>query len=253
MKDFFISYTKNDEVWAEWIAGVLEAAEYSVFMMLWDIQPGNNFAKEMDKGLKACNKIIALISEDYMNSGYACSEWLVGFCNDPIGENIKVIPVKIEDIDIEGLLKPRVYIDLIECNEDEAKDRLLKGVSEAAIERKGAFPGVIKAKRPNAKTASFPGTIKANLSFKRLRLGDINELVGRNEAMLWLEEHLLEVSSNSAVALVSLHAMGGMGKTFLAQAFAEKHGGEHTCIPIYLGDQGVFDAGIDLLNRLSRE
>ena len=50
MKDFFISYTKTDKAWAEWIAWTLEAAGYSTVIQAWDFRPGSNFVLEMQTG-----------------------------------------------------------------------------------------------------------------------------------------------------------------------------------------------------------
>lgn len=36
MTDFFISYTKADKEWAEWIGWVLEAARFKVVLQAWD-------------------------------------------------------------------------------------------------------------------------------------------------------------------------------------------------------------------------
>ena len=35
MKDFFISYSQNDEQWAEWVAWELEDLGYQVLMQRW--------------------------------------------------------------------------------------------------------------------------------------------------------------------------------------------------------------------------
>jgi hypothetical protein len=47
MKDFFISYAKADQPWAEWIAWKLEDAGYSTVIQAWDFRPGANFVLEM--------------------------------------------------------------------------------------------------------------------------------------------------------------------------------------------------------------
>ena len=46
-KDFFISYTKADRQWAEWIAWQLDQAGYSLVIQAWDFGPGKNFVWEM--------------------------------------------------------------------------------------------------------------------------------------------------------------------------------------------------------------
>jgi hypothetical protein len=47
---FFISYTRVDEEWAEWIAWCLEEdGGYHVVVQVWDFRPGNNFVLLMQQ------------------------------------------------------------------------------------------------------------------------------------------------------------------------------------------------------------
>ena len=111
-KDFFISYTKQDEQWALWIAGTLEIAGYSTIVQAWDFRPGENFVISMDDALKNSEIFIAVMSEAYLNSTYCKAEWTAAFTNNPSMEKRSFIPVLIEKIKNDGLLKPVVYIDL---------------------------------------------------------------------------------------------------------------------------------------------
>jgi hypothetical protein len=47
--NFFVSYTRADRPWAEWIAWELEHAGHSVIVQAWDVRPPANFAVEMEK------------------------------------------------------------------------------------------------------------------------------------------------------------------------------------------------------------
>jgi hypothetical protein len=38
--DFFVSYTRSDQLWAEWISWVLEDAGFRVVVQAWDFGPG---------------------------------------------------------------------------------------------------------------------------------------------------------------------------------------------------------------------
>jgi TIR domain len=49
--NFFISYTRNDEQWAKWIADALEEAGYSTVLQAWDFRPGENFVERMDRAM----------------------------------------------------------------------------------------------------------------------------------------------------------------------------------------------------------
>ncbi len=126
--DFLISYTSVNEDIAEWIAWQLEEAGYRVVIQKWDFIPGSSFVREMRKALEIAHRMIAVISEAYYKSTYAMSEWDAAFAEDPDGTNRTLIPVRIENFDVSGLAKPRVYIDIVGCNEDKARQKLLDGV-----------------------------------------------------------------------------------------------------------------------------
>src|SRR5947209_13068309 len=119
-KDFFIRYNHRDAAWAEWIAWQLEGAGYTTIIQAWDFSAGSNFALEMDRSVKEAQRLIAVLSTSYLNSGFAASEWAVKFGEDPKSEQCKIIPVRIEDVHPKGLLSPIVYIDLVGKDETNA-------------------------------------------------------------------------------------------------------------------------------------
>ena len=141
--DFFVSYTSTDSETAEWIAWHLEEAGYTVVIQKWDFVPGASFVEEMQRGLQRADKMIAVISDAYFKSGFAKSEWGAAFAKDPDGMNRTLIPVRIENFDVSGLAKPFIYIDLVGCDEEAAKERLLNGVQGKRLKPQTApkFPG----------------------------------------------------------------------------------------------------------------
>jgi TIR domain len=160
-KNFFISYTRANRQWAEWIAMELENADYTTIIQAWDILPGANFIAEMDEASKRAERTIPVLSTAYLKSDYAFAEWAVAFRNDPKGKQRKVLPVRIEECVVEGLLGPIVYIDLVDVLTDEAsaRERLLTGVKQGRAKPASvAFPGAPKPSAPRTHTATFPGT-----------------------------------------------------------------------------------------------
>src|SRR5436309_8636470 len=109
-KDFFISYNHRDAAWAEWIAWQLEVAGYTTTIQAWDSRAGSNFVLEMDRSVKEAQRLIAVLSTSYLNSGFTASEWATKFVEDPKSEECKVIPVRIEDVHPQGLLSAIMYI-----------------------------------------------------------------------------------------------------------------------------------------------
>src|SRR5262245_42418351 len=127
-KDFFISYTAKDRKWAEWIAWQLEAIQFTSIIQAWDFGVGSDFIEEMDRATQKARRTIAVISPDYFKSKFTKAEWHVAFAEDPTGEDRKLIPVRVRECDVEGLLRVRVYIDLVGKDIAEAKDELMRQV-----------------------------------------------------------------------------------------------------------------------------
>jgi len=129
MKDFFISYNSADKSQAEWIGWQLEHAGYSVIIQAWDFGPGQNFVLEMQRAAAEARRTIAVLSPDYLNAKFTAPEWAAAFVQDPIGEKRLLIPIKVRPVDLVGLLRPIVYIDLVGASDrNEALRRLLEGV-----------------------------------------------------------------------------------------------------------------------------
>jgi hypothetical protein len=53
MPNFFISYTRADRVWAEWVAWTVEEAGYTTTIEARDFRPENNFAVELQRATVA--------------------------------------------------------------------------------------------------------------------------------------------------------------------------------------------------------
>src|SRR5260221_2146604 len=143
-KHFFISYTSADRPWAEWIAWQLEQEGYTTLIQAWDFAPGSNFVREMDTAASTAERTIAVLSTEYVQSGFTPSEWAAAFAHDPKGEQRLLVPVRIRPCDVEGLLGQVVYIDLVGRNEQEARTVLLAGVrhERAKPAPSPAFPAI---------------------------------------------------------------------------------------------------------------
>ncbi|XGV95364.1 MAG: TIR domain-containing protein [Leptolyngbya sp. BL-A-14] len=157
MKDFFISYTGNDRTWAEWIAWVLEDAQYSVVIQAWDFRVGGNFVLDMQKATEA-KRTIAVLSNLYFTKPFPQSEWAAAFAQDPTSAHRKLIPVRVEDCQPTRLLNQIVYVDVFNCDESEAQQRLLAAVKDGRMkpDQRPHFPGK-PAQREIPDHVPFPG------------------------------------------------------------------------------------------------
>ncbi|HTK10404.1 MAG TPA: toll/interleukin-1 receptor domain-containing protein [Ktedonobacteraceae bacterium] len=142
-KDFFISYNKNDRRWGEWIAWQLEQEGFSVIIQAWDFLPGTNFALKIQEATTVAKQMIAVLSQDYLNAPFTQAEWATAFIQDPTGQKRTLLPIRVRECTLTGLLASIVYIDLLESDESTARSRLLRGVSNNRTKPTiaPAFPG----------------------------------------------------------------------------------------------------------------
>ncbi|WP_261569272.1 toll/interleukin-1 receptor domain-containing protein [Frankia gtarii] len=135
--DFFISYTKADQRWAEWVAWQLEAADYRVLIQAWDFVPGSDWRVKMEQGISRATRTIAVLSHAYLSSVYGGEEWRAARAADPEGLARKLLPVRVEECDRPGVLRTVVSVDLFDVAADVARRRLLDGI-------RGALDGRVK-------------------------------------------------------------------------------------------------------------
>ncbi|MEW5821276.1 MAG: hypothetical protein AB1782_13870, partial [Cyanobacteriota bacterium] len=75
---------------------------------------------------------------------YTYPEWSSAFADDPKGDKRKLIGVRVSKCQLEGMLKNRIYIDLVDISDEEvAKKRLFEGIKEGRNKPSSAplFPG----------------------------------------------------------------------------------------------------------------
>jgi len=198
--DFFISYTAVDRAWAEWVAWQLEAAGYTVMLQAWDFRPGSNFVLQMRSALDRCNRTLAIISPAYFDSVYAAAEWSAAFTSAGAAGESSLLMVQVSPVQLPRLLRPWVYIDLVDQDEASAVRKLLTGVS-----RTRAKP-IDQPPLPYASTTSasnFPGR-QASSSVHRPRC------FGRGDILNKLRQRL-----NRAAHPLYLVGPAGIGKSAL--------------------------------------
>ncbi len=110
-KEFFISYNSADSSKAEWVAWILEEAGYSTIIQAWDFKAGVQFPVMMQKAAIEADRMIACLSNAYLDALFTQPEWAAFFVKDPTGKEGKLLPVRIEDFDPPGMFQSMVYIE----------------------------------------------------------------------------------------------------------------------------------------------
>ena len=246
MTDFFISYTKADQPWAEWIAWTLEGSGYSVRIQSWDSRPGANFVLEMQRATSIANRIIAVLSQKYLESNYTASEWGAAFAQDPQGKKLKLIPIRVAPCQLTDILAPIIYLDLLGLPEEDARAALLGAFStrnKPALPP--SFPGATTPHKPslNLSQPSFPGISQTtstplaeslasvmegaeqNPKEARLSITQRLQLVRQLNAILPQQFNMLLVALNPEPGLIPSMPTAQSDRTTALVAWAEGPGG----------------------------
>jgi hypothetical protein len=128
--EFFLSYTRADREWAEWIGWQIQAAGWSVLVPDWRMVPGSNWAHAMAEGLEA-ERMIVVLSPDYLDSELCRAERWTAFSSDPLGRDRRVLVMRVAECARPDFLKMIVDVDLFGLPEQEARAALLDAIAQA--------------------------------------------------------------------------------------------------------------------------
>ena len=98
-------------------------------------------------------RTVLVLSENYLRSSFAASEWAAAFAQDPTGTQRRLVPVCISRCEPDGILRALIFIDIVGLDEATARSRLLDGVQDGRGKpaTAPAYPGGVTA-------PAFPGT-----------------------------------------------------------------------------------------------
>ena len=219
-QDFFISYSQADRTWAEWLTWELEAVGYTTLLQAWDMPAGTAFVHAMDHAVKYTRHVLLVLSPAYLRSAMAEAEWRPAFKADPSGEQRRLLPVRVEACEPQGLLADRVWIDLVGADEATARTRLREEVANAlrSSGRPATAPHFPRAPAAAPERTRFPTALPPvwNVPYRRNP-----NFTGREELLGSLADRLA-AGGSTAVTQV-LQGAGGVGKTTLAVEYAYRH------------------------------
>jgi tetratricopeptide (TPR) repeat protein len=215
--DVFISYTGRDWGWASWLDFTLREAGYTTKVQGYDFMVGKSFVNAMDEALKQSRLVACLLSPAYLDSRWCGEEWQVALLKE------KLLPLRIAECDLDGLLAPRAYLDLVGVAEVEARERIVAELKK----RYGEDPRPkVKPAFPRSAVASpgprFPGSLPAiwNITEERNPY-----FTGRDQALGDLHQAL--TAGKTAALTQAIKGLGGVGKSQLALEYAFRHVGEY--------------------------
>ncbi len=236
-KDFFVSYTGRDRRWAEWIAFTLEEAGYTTIIQAWDSRPGMNVVAMMNDATRQTERTIAVLSRAYLESEFGFAEWAAAFRRDPTGNQRRLVPVRIEACDVQGLLGSIVSLDLVGLDEARAKEQLLAGVKpERAKPLSAGFPRSASSPKSGALVLErplFPPSLppRWNIPYPRnpYFLGR-EEVLDQLTAALRTGQPIALSQPAKDIHLQAISGLGGIGKTHVALEYAYRYRSDYQAV-----------------------
>jgi TIR domain-containing protein len=205
--DFFLSRRGSVAAIAQEVTDVLKGSGYEVVVQDYDFQIGESWVLAIHDCLKSSRDLIILLTSDYEKSHYTREEFAAFWkkqADEP--EKHRIIVLRCEDVQPEGLLSHNVFQDLVGVTDaEERKRRIL-----SAAKRRSAVPA--PPPRP------FIGVPPRIASF-----------TGREEELSRLDAILMHdkaaAITQARVGRVAVQGMGGVGKTSLAVEYAHRFKG----------------------------
>ena len=137
---------------------MIERGGYQPIIQAWHFRPGEDFVLKMQQAATESDMAIAVVSEAYLKAEFTQPEWTAAFARDPTGEKRGLIPIRVAECSLTGMLLPRININLVGLKEQDAERVLLDGLKPSGKPAQPPpFPG--KQAEPSISTVPFPPNI----------------------------------------------------------------------------------------------
>lgn len=124
----FISYSVQDRPWVAEFTKALREAGIAAYFDIAELQPGEPWQERLESALKRSRTLILILTPTSVSS-----PWTLFELGAAIGDNKRIIPIAVGDIDPDQLpWAIRRYQFLTESSPVEAASRVAETLSEAA-------------------------------------------------------------------------------------------------------------------------
>ncbi|TRX58195.1 TIR domain-containing protein [Fulvivirga sp. M361] len=124
----FISYSQNDEKYADLISKRLRETGHEVWYDDWKIREGDNLISKIEEGLRNTDAIIIIVSQHSLQSEWVKQEYSVIAFSDISKKKARIIPVLVDKSTVPQYLSRYLYVDLTN-DQSLGIDRIVNALS----------------------------------------------------------------------------------------------------------------------------
>jgi len=219
-RDFFLSRAGGDRAFAIWI-GKLIAVQGKSYILQDEHFQHENFIGAMDAALKSGARVVALLSQAYLDSDYCMLEATTPLNGDAFNREKRLILLRVEPCVPGGVLTSIARTDLLaERRQADATALALKILRALGFDNPrldGIPPPPVGVLTPADQI------IHPEIRITRSDLAPREDLMARLASAMRGNTGRMAALTNSQYLVGAVAGMGGVGKTVLAREFARQH------------------------------
>ena len=211
MPKVFLSYSSQDEAFVRKLYDRLTRDGVDCFFDRESLEAGSSWVEKLEQEIKASDWLILVVTPDYLNSPWTKKERNAAMAISHVGKPI--IPLRRQDCDMPLFLQDLQPLDVRPDRDFEvAYIKLCKALRITPVTEKP----LEKQKPPTDRTPFLANAVLHALVEQ--------VFVGRHDELQTLRSLLESPGSElRPVAICAVEGMPGVGKTYLADRFAQQH------------------------------
>jgi hypothetical protein len=107
----FISYSRSDVAFVDWLAGQLVTRRHHIWMDRWELSIGDSLISKIQSALTDSDAMLIVLSKNSVASEWCKKELNSGLMRELEEKRVVVLPCVIDDCDIPLFLREKLYAD----------------------------------------------------------------------------------------------------------------------------------------------
>jgi TIR domain len=119
----FISYSRSDVAFVDWLAKRLVARRHHIWMDRWELSIGDSLISKIQGALTDSDAMLIVLSKNSVGSEWCKKELNSGLMRELEEKRVLVMPCIIDDCNVPLFLREKLYADFRK-DRDEAFDQV---------------------------------------------------------------------------------------------------------------------------------